>query len=572
MDAQEVNDAGDRPVVLRLWGACFLLLVSLAYGNLESLDTAFTMQAARALVRRGDSGLLQQQNGGDSLAEVAAADYVAAHSGVAFGMTGKDGVHQYVWFPIGHVWLMAPVVALGERLATLAPELETRFAERAGPLYYEGQFVVSQGLVAVLLPALFGASTVVLLFAIARVLGSSRREAFCCAIAIAFATQAFAQLRETLSDGPGLAFLLGALYVAVRVLRSAAGSSPGALALLLGGASAGAAVLTRYQHAFLVLAIGGFLAVHAWRQRAWRSLAWFALGGLPMALLLVYANASRFGHPLVTGYPPPLSWFDTPPWQGLPKLSIAAGKGILWLSPMLWLAFRAACSRDLVPHLRGLAWTLFAIPMFMFSCTNGWQSGQCWGARYVTGGIVALLAIALPQARPWVLWPRAFRGLLGLGLLLALTSLLAPTRGHNQLAGQSVLAHYEALHARGEITDVDLESVRQDQADRFFTMPRWSPVFANWRYAQLVLQGSFEDENGNPRNGAEHTIEALFGTPSADPSRGLAPIHFEDRSFRWFACVFWGELLGLPWWLLFALPLVPGLALARGLRRRLSQN
>ncbi|MEQ1633223.1 MAG: glycosyltransferase family 39 protein [Planctomycetota bacterium] len=552
-----------------LWLGSFLLLLCVAYGNLESIDTAFTMQGARALVRRGDSGLLRAENGGDSLAEVAAADYIQSNSGVAFGKTGLDGVHQYVWFPIGHLWLMVPIVALGERIAAASPGVEQAFATRAGDLYYEGQFVVQQGLVALLLPSSFGATTIVLLFLIARALGSRDRSALQIALSIALATQCFPLLRETLSDGPGLTFLLAALYGVVRA-TAANQANVATWTMVVAGTCAGAAVLTRYQHAFLVVALGIALFAAAVRTRSYRSLLAFAAGGIPMAVLLFAANVARFGDPLTTGYPPPLSWFDTPPWQGLPKILVAAGKGILWFSPLLWLALRAPFARDRVLQLRVLAVSLLAIPVLMFSCTNGWQSGQCWGVRYVTGGVVAFLVLVLPQIEPLQRFPRAFPLLVTAGLLVNVTSLLAPTRGHNQLAGQAVLAYYEQAHQRGEITDVDLASVRLDQADRFFTLPRWSPLHANWTYALQIARGEFETADGAPRHGAERTIEPLFGVRSNDALQGRAPIHFEDRSFRWFAFVFWGELLAVPWWLLLLPPLVSGGLLMRRARRRLS--
>ena len=576
MDAHEVTPAAKRSVLVRLWLGAFLAMLCVAHGNFENLDSAFTMQGARAFVRRGDSGLLQQKDGGDSIAEIAAAGYIAQNSGKAFGMTGKDGVHQYVWFPIGHLALMVPVVALGERIAAANPDIETRYHAHVGndATYAEGQFVIQQGLVAMTLPALFGASTIVLLFLIAQALGASSRESLLCALAIGVCTQCVSLFHETLSDGPGLTFVLGALLAVVRALGN--GPAPSWRAMVCGGLCAGAAVLTRYQHAFVVIALGAWLVVAALRPSAPRQLrarlVQFALGGAPMAIALFAANIARFGSPMTTGYPPPLSWFDTPPWIGLPKILFAAGKGILWLSPLLWLGFVAARRSASVPRFRALAWTLFAIPVLMFSCTNGWQSGQCWGVRYVTAGVVAFLALVLPQSRPWANSPRAFRFLCAVGLFCAVTSVVAPTRGHNQLAGQAVLAHYEEMHKKGMIDDADLASVRADQADKFFTMPRYSPLDANWRYAWLCATGGFEDENGNPRHGASGSVAPLFSHTSQDPARLLAPIHFEDRGFRWLWFVLWGELLSVPWWALLAPPLIAALLLLWSLPRALSKN
>jgi hypothetical protein len=156
--------------------------------------------------------------------------------------------------------------------------------------------------------------------------------------------------------------------------------------------------------------------------------------------------------------------------------------------------------------------------------------------------------------------------------LVNLTSLVAPTRGENQLAGQAVLAMYDARHRRGEISDQDWKSVNDDQADHFFFQPRFSPLHANWTYAWRSLTGGFEDEHGQPRDGAQYTIEPLFGVTSDVPAYGIAPVFWEDRGFRhlWFR--FWGALLGVPWWLLWLALLLPGLWLVGRGVRALSRN
>ena len=99
-----------------LWTGAWLLFLCFAHGNLETRDAAITMNASRALWLRGDAGLLKPEDGGEWLAEQLIASHIAANSGVEYGKTGQDGVHQYVWFPYGHVWLMVPFVAMGEAL------------------------------------------------------------------------------------------------------------------------------------------------------------------------------------------------------------------------------------------------------------------------------------------------------------------------------------------------------------------------------------------------------------------------------------------------------------------------
>ena len=557
--------------LVQAWLGLFLLFAAFAHGNLETTDSAMTMHAARALWLRGDSGLLPSGQGAQWLAEGVIADEIARHEGEPaprYGKKGRDGTRRYVWFPMGHLCLMVPCVVAGEALARAFPAVEERYRAVAGDNYLFGQFTLDQACVAMVLPAASGATIGVLLFLIALALGCQPSRAALCSVAILFGSQCFALGRETLSDGPGLAFLLGALLAVVRANAGDLRRST----LVLGGVAAGLAVLTRYPHGLLVppLALAMVLAL---RQRGrTASFGWFALGGLPLALLLCAVNYARYGSISDTGYPPFTSWFNYPLWFGVSKLLIAAGKGILWLSPMLWLALPAAARRSRPLALRWLAWTLFAIPMVLFGMTNGWQSGQCWGARYVTPAVVAMLALVLPQTEPWRHRPRTFWALLVLGFGLAVTSLVAPTRGAQQLAAQGVEAMYANRLAEGRITAADFASAKDDPADHFSFQPRFSPIHVHWHYALRSATGGFEDGAGRPRDGAEFTIEPLFGIRSTEPAYGRAPSHWEDRGGRHLWFCFWGALLGVPSWLLLLIPLVPAVALLWAVRRGLSKN
>ncbi len=569
----EVNEPVAAPIgkrtLLSLWLGCWLAFLCVAHGNLESTDSAVTMQAARALWLRGDSGLLQEGDGAEWLAEGLLAHHIVANAPNGLGKTGTDGRHQYVWFPIGHVYLMVPAVAIGESLARWFPGTESAFHARATDhWYHEGQFVLDQAMIATLIPPAVGASTILLLWLIARAFGCSGRQALLVAAAIECATQCLATARETISNGPGLVFLLGAVLALVRChLGTATWRS-----MLLGGMAAGAAVLCRYQQATLLLPIGLGIALACWQRRRLAPLLWFGAGGLPFALLLLLVDRARFGDPFTTGYPPLGKWlFDSPLWFGLMRMLFAGSKGILWLSPLLWLCVPAGVRRGAVPRLRWFAWTVLLLSTTMFaSMGGGWQSGQCWGSRYVTDAIVVFAVIVLAQARPWQRWPRCFALVVALGVLVNLTQVVAPVRGHAQLAAQGTFAYYEAEAAAGRIGAGDLEAVRADPPDRFYLLWRFSVLHANWSYAWQSLCGRFELPGGQPWNGAERTIQPLFGVGSADPQYGAAPSHWEDRNFRHLACKFWGDLTGWPWWLLLSMPAVAAGAMLSASWRRLS--
>ncbi|GAB4139555.1 MAG: hypothetical protein Fur0037_05880 [Planctomycetota bacterium] len=560
-----------------LWLGLFCLFLCTAHGNLESTDSGITMHSARALWLRGDSGMRLGPEA-EPLDEALIARVIADSGGRAYGKIGKDGAHAYAWFPIGHVWLMVPCVAAGEAIARLFPAIERRYRDLTAPgvedadlpmaaSYRDGHYVFDHALVSMTLPAAFGATSVLLLYLLARALSASTRDSLISALAIAFGTQFFPLARETLSDGPGLAFLLGALASAIAHAEGMAGRAT----LLAGGALCGAAVLTRYAHGLLAPFLLLEVALAARRRGRIRDAFFFAAGGVPFAILLAAVDHSRFGNAADTGYPPFSSWFQVTPWIGVPKLLIAGGKGILWFSPLLWLGLPFLVRSRGIRHLR-FARIAFLGLLVLFGSTQGWQSGQCWGARYVTPGIVILLGIALPQALPWARRRRAFLALASLGVFVNLTSVLAPTHGHNQLAAQALEAHYRGELEAGRITEEDLRAVLADPADRYFFEWRYSPLHANWTYAWLSWTGRFGDDQLAPKRSVADTIEPLFGVTSADEAFGLAPTRWEDRGFRHLWFVFWGALLRVPpWSLLLPVLAAAGVSLAVSVRR-LSRN
>jgi len=538
---------GGRLALVFVWLGTFFGFVTFAHGTLETADAAITMHAARALWVRGDSGLLTAEQGGELLGERAGALHIRGKQAEGNRSLGKIGVNDraYVWFPMGHVFLLVPFVAAGEALQARWPEAEERFrAVAAGgatdaelvtrETYLFGHPLLTQSLIAMVVPAAFAATSVVLLLLIARALGASLRDAAIAAGSILVGTQMFALGREQLSDGPGLACMLGVLLATVHAHRGSAT----ARTLVVGGVAAGCAVLLRYQSAFLVAACAIAVAIAGWRHGRRRDVVWFALGGLPFLAILLGVDHARFGNPFDTGYPEVADWYDQPLWLGLTKMFFAAGRGVMWLSPLLWIALPLATSRRHAVAPRWLAWVLFATPFLLFAGARGWQGGQCWGVRYVTPGVVLLLALVLPVARPWERWRLAWVALLAVGAFANLTSVVAPTRGQIQLATQAARAEAAQAVPPRELTEAE-------EADRISWHPRFSPLHSNWSYAvQSQRQDGlgFERETFLTIDRSACTIEPLFGIAAATPAQALAPQRWDDRRGRHLWWHLWGDL------------------------------
>ena len=125
------------------WLGTFLVFVCVAHGNFETTDAGFTMHAARGLWHRGDSALRTQAQGGELIGEIAGATNIVASQreserGEGQRMHGKIGANgrAYIWFPMGHVFLMTPFVPIGDALASAAPEADADYRAIVGAQSY----------------------------------------------------------------------------------------------------------------------------------------------------------------------------------------------------------------------------------------------------------------------------------------------------------------------------------------------------------------------------------------------------------------------------------------------------
>ncbi len=553
-----MNRGGTRAVFA--WLGAFLLFVCVAHGNFETTDAGFTMHAARSLWHRGDSALLTAEEGGELIGEQVGAKFIQDSERAGARRCGKIGVDglAYVWFPMGHVFLMTPLVPVGDGAGALLPDADARLQQRTQAFvrsYVEGSPVATQAVLSMLLPPICFATSLLLLYRLARALGGARRDAVWTAAGIGLATQAFAVGREQLSDGPGLTLLLAALLPVVRLHRGE-GTRWTAVAA---GFLSGCAVLLRYQTALAVVVVAGIVALSGRRERRLGDLAGFALGGAPLLLLFLVTNFLRVGDSLVTGYPAIGEWFQADPAAGLVKILFGAGRGILWCSPLMWLALPLAWSRAQRIELRWLGWVLFLTPVAIFSTALGWQGGQAWAIRYVTPGVVALCAIVLPQTAPWRRTPRVWTAVFAAGALVNLTSVVAPVRGQLQLMSQALEAHEQAAVAAGTMAPGERTV---DSADVGGWHPRYSPLYRNWLYAWNSCAGGFEDSDGKPQHQSARSIGAVYGVEASTPAQAHAPLHWADRCGRHLWWRFWGDLYGVSGLLLVLPVALLGLASA----------
>ena len=514
-----------RPLVALFAGMC-AFFGFFAHGYLENTDADVTMHAARALYLRGDIGL--QTEGADTWE----AERFIAGSG-QFGMRGANGKY-YVWFPIGHQLLLVPCVALGDLLAGWFPEAEADYVERKGAVlgeFYWARFIAS------FLPAGFAAGSALMLLLICLSLGTSMCEALSITAIATLCTQFWPGASETMSDGPGMFFLLA---MAALVFRARAGKECVAGAFLA-GACGGWAVLMRYPHAVPVLILAVVGALTMMRRRAWGELFALALGAMPEVAILFSANWLRFGSLTETGYSAganPKFW-NYPAYLGVPVMLIAPGKGVLWFSLPLWLAVPAFCRRSFFsfPWLPVLL--IFALPLVIHGHTSGWAAGQCWSIRYLTPSIVLMVAVALAMTRPWQRRPGLVAAVCALGLLVSIGGVITPYRGQQSLASQAATVVYPGV----------------EQVDNNINFaPSFSPLHTHWIYAWLSATGRLE------QGGARNTTVPLFGV---HVDRAALAWQAEDAGFRHWWMIGLAHNRGWPFWPVLGLWLLATIVLLR---------
>jgi hypothetical protein len=498
----------------RLWRRAVLVLAVLvfgftAHGYVENTDAQVTLHAARAFWARGTSRLVADRPDATDAERILVRKIVEEKT---LGMPAADGDGVYVWFPIGHQALFLPAVALGALHDRLFPDLAASWDRSVQPLYrgiYGARFFAS------FVSPLFAALGLWSIVVLARALGRTRAQALGIAVLTCLATQFWPATNETLSDTPGTGLFLAALAFVVHGRVHGVGWRAGLVAGLLSGGS----VLVRYPQALPVLGLSAWLVVDALRDPGgggggWRRLVGFVLGGVPAFALLLVANLWRFGSVLETGYSAgaDAGWMAFPVYLGVPLILFATGKGLLVLSPVLWLALARLRHRAVRCRANVRAsFAVFVATLFLLGHSVGWGSGQCWGVRYLTPAVVWFVAATL-CAGPPVRFRAPGTLVCGvLGVVISLGGLVTPYVGHTYLATRAAAVYAQEFEGGPPPLDFLVE-----------VFPRFSVVHGHWNYARLAASGRIESGR------SEDTTEPLFGIATPEPN----PLDWTDVRFR----------------------------------------
>ena len=249
-------------------------------------------------------------------------------------------------------------------------------------------------------------ASLLLLFGVAREIGLSRGLATAGAVILAVSPIFFGMAVQSMSDVPATAWVLAAIYFALRARRR-----PGWA--WVAGAAFGVAVLVRPTNALALIPL--LFALPAGRGAILSALA----GGAPFAAFLLLFNHAAFGSAMATGYSGMLRRTMSPA-HVLPQIRHYAFWLPALLTPLLPLAWLGiSFDRRVARRDRALLLTWFGA-FFAFYCFYELYE-DWWSVRFLLPGIPAIVLAALFVARDVRLPARAKR-LLGIAALAAVVA------------------------------------------------------------------------------------------------------------------------------------------------------
>ena len=470
---------------------------------------------------------------------------------------GSDG-ELYSWFGIGQALVAVPFYWTGTGLSRLVPHIE-RVHELTGEHMGSPRSEYLEHLAVGLRNPLLGALTGFFLALAMLRLGASRRAALFAALGYGTATFAWPLARASLSDVQATCALFAAFALVLRV-RDAflrfEGPRPVDLAGI--GFALGLAAATRIvlAPAVLVVLVAAVVVVYRGRRRLWSSpllegpagmravaldLLWIGAPAAVWLAVFVGVNVVRFGDPLETGYSAAVfsgTFFSYPPLLGLAGVTIAPGKGILWLAPLVLLAplgfWRNRHDRLVWIGVSAVTVCVFAPVVHTQTFHGAWT----FGPRYVLPAMPFLwlgVGLALTRmGRAKGLGLRAVQALFGLGLVANLGGVLVGQSTYHDLALQA---------ARIEWPDTQLDGATELERDeQRFVAIQWDPWFAApWAHWRIFRHRVALDD----ARSEVFPSDEIFGTAERVP---LEPTWGRDTGFRHLAWVDLEQRIGGPAW------------------------
>lgn len=246
---------------------------------------------------------------------------------------------------------------------------------------------------------------------------------------------------------------------------------------LASGTAIGLTIAINPVYALFVPVIGVWLLGPDVRQWRWGHGVVFGIPAVITLLAIMGYNVLRFGDPIYSGYNLATNeGFIHPMHQGVMALLFSGYRGLMWYSPLTWLAFFGW--GGLYRAHRGLAVTTLALIIvntLSFASWWSWHGGTVWGPRFMVP-IVPLLALfwlgplTAAVRTAWVRWSIA-----GLALIAGFVQLVAVLYAYNPWPNM-LAANYPGEH----------DNLASYLADDVLYTPQLSAI---WGHTSYLLNG-----------------------------------------------------------------------------------
>jgi hypothetical protein len=338
-----------RCVALSLFGFALCVYLLTAAGHIVSDDGTQMFNTTRSIVREGSFSIPWGQ-----------------------AMEGRGG-KLYARYGVALSLAAVPFYLVGWGISSAGPAVARENAE------FVQRFAVS------MVNPVVGALWLVLVFALGRALGFSRRTSVALALACGFCTFAWAGAKYFVSEPLQGVFMTAALLVLVG-RRGMEGR-----ALALSGAFLGLGFLTKPATAMAYPVLAAIIAWGPGRPRsastALRRLVLFSVPFGALCLVSAGYNYYRFGNPLEFGFgyqDPRNRAFSTPLAVGLYGLLFSSGKSVfLYAPPAALFAFSIGGLFRRRPAAAAACALVPAVFIVFYAKWVAWHGEGFWGPRYL---------------------------------------------------------------------------------------------------------------------------------------------------------------------------------------------
>lgn len=398
-------------------------------------------------------------------------------------------------WPIGLTLAYMPFLWLLVKLPWLSSNRIIKIPYEAGVDFSNKYFNDPAYQYASLLHPLVTAISAVLVFELGRLLGLSNKKSIAAALVFGLASPAAVYTRFDYAQPLASMFILAAV---VCVMKARGGSR---LLLLLGGAAAGLAVLTRPE-TLIIPGLPLCLVVYTITPARDGQNRWFSgvrlinllRFGIPLllgVLAVLWWNDLRFGSWTDTGYSGEINRFVLLWDRFLPALVanlVSPGRGIFIFFPLSLLSVAGIFSlgrRD--PWSGWLLGTVIAGSWLMYSAWYQWAAGISWGPRFLIPLMPYLAVLSWFSLDALKIRNPRIKGTIWLGL--ALLGLPATMQG--------MLFHPLRFYG---LLNLDNQTVSEGL---YHFLPQMSPVFSGWgdalslvHYRNVWIESAIQNGSG----------------------------------------------------------------------------